>query len=88
MTAATKARPRAPLRLPFTRGDLAGLRWLSVRLSQWVCHVRRRRKRLPPGVPLGPDELRILSTLRAAEAAVNNLRELITHKENRNGHLE
>ena len=73
----TTPAPPPQLRLPFTRGDLAGLRWLSARLSQWTCHVRRRRKRLPPGVPLSSDEVRALNILGAAEAAVSELFDLI-----------
>ena len=61
-----------PVRLPVSPQDVAGLRWLRVRLSAWACYCRRRRKKLQPG-PLTADESTALNHITRAEKAIEFL---------------
>ena len=74
MTTATAPTPR--LRLPVTAKDLDGFRWLSVRVRQWITHIRRCRKGRPQG-PLATNETDALLRLTHAEAAMADLTALI-----------
>ncbi len=73
MTTKTTVMPARLLRL--APRDRAGLEWARNRARFWITALKRRRKRLPPGEPYGPEEVRVLRALIDLENAAGQLLE-------------